>query len=475
MHRSLSTSTTDAEIGARIDRIPSFTGRMRILMALLAVMFAFELIDLQTFALVAPAVQREWGLDAGQIGVLTSMLFIGGLIGAFVGGYLLDRIGRRRVVLVSVTLFSLGSLGSAFAPSAEVLGLLRLVTGIGVSAAGAAILVMVSECFPKPLRGRAMAIVIFISVLGSPILTAVASIAVPSGNWHYVFLFGSLGLVAVIPALWLLPESPRWLASHGLIDKANAAVQAMEDEYVRTKRTPLPKPAELEPAGELRKGSLLDLFRPRVIKRTLIAMVLFGSLLIINTGLNNWFPVILDQRGYPLEQAYPIFVIVSFGALVGPVLVSIVIDRIERKWLIVSCSALLGITYLLIGFVDAVPMIIVGGLAAVITATVLFTVLSTYIPELFEIDVRGIGTGLAQGFSRVTAVVNAIVIGFLLSRVNTESVFIYLVAVTIVVAIAAAFGPSIGIREAHRARVQARKEARRAKGNPDAVERVPID
>ncbi len=294
----------------------------------------------------------------------------------------------------------------------------------------------------------------------------------PSGNWHYVFLFGSLGLITVIPALWLLPESPRWLASHGQIEKANSAVQAWEDEHTRAKRQPLPKPLAPEPVADVGKGSLLDLFRPRVIKRTVIAMVLFGSLLIINTGLNNWFPVILDQRGYPLNEAYPIFVIVSFGALIGPVLVSIVIDRIERKWLIVFCSALLGITYLLVGFVDAVPMIVGGGLAAVITATVLFTVLNTYIPELFEIDVRGIGTGLAQAFSRVTAVVNAIVIGFFLSRVNTESVFIYLVIVTLVVAVAAAFGPSIGIRHAHRARVQGRRGARRTVGQPDNIDRT---
>jgi len=460
MNTSSSVQQAVAEVSARLDRIPSFPRQMKFSVAVLGGLFAFDLIDLQTFSLVAPAVQRTWGLSPEQLGVLTSMVFVGGLVGAFLGGQLMDRIGRRPVILASVAIFSLASLGSAFAPSPEVLGALRFVTGLGISAASAAILVIVAESFPKSLRGRAMSVLVFASVIGLPLLTVVASLVVPSGNWHYVFLFASLGLFVVIPALWLLPESPRWLASRGRVDEARAWLMRLEDDYHRTHVTRLPAPEIVLEAPAPERRSFLEIFRSGFLKSTLLASVLWGALVVLNTGLNNWFPVIMDMRGYPLDQAYTIFVFVSLGAIIGPFLAAAFVDRIERKWLVVGSAALLIVSYLFVGFLDAVPVIVVGGLVATVFGTVLSTVLFTYIPEIFALEIRGAGVGFAQGFSRVSSVLSAIFIGFLLAQWTPEFVFIYLVIVAALVLVLALFGPTIGIREAHRARVAAKAESK---------------
>ncbi|CAN5122463.1 MFS transporter [soil metagenome] len=452
----------EKDLNARIDRIPSFTPRMRWLILLLALMFGFDLVDIQTFGLVAPALQSEWGIGTDQVGVLQSMVFIGGLIVALVAGLISDRVGRRPVAIGAVLLFSLGSLASAFAPTPEVLGALRVVTGIGITAGTTAILVLASELFPKALRGRSVAVITLISVLITPILTIVANMAVPAGMWHVVFLFGSLGLLVVIPAFWLLPESPRWQASRGQHERADRTVRFFEDQYTKRGKRTLPAPVVLDEVAPAEATSVWTIFTPRFLFRTVVATLIFVGLAVVNTGLNSWFPVILVQRGYALEDIYSWIVVISLGGLAGTFLATFVIELFERKWLVFAVAAVTGIGYLVLGFVDTVPVILGVGLIAVIASSILSTAVFTYTPEIFDTDVRGKGTGFAQAVSRVVTIANAVIIGAILLT-STEGVFVYLAVVTGLICVMAAIGPRVGVREARRARRAGKAEQKQLK------------
>jgi len=302
-----------------------------------------------------------------------------------------------------------------------------------------------------------------------PILTIVGNASVPTGQWHVVFLFGSLGLLVIIPAFWVLPESPRWQASHGRLEQAEKTVSFFERQYVRGGRRVLPAPIVLDEVVPTEEKSLWSIFRPRFLRRTIVATVIFVGLAILNTGINSWLPVILDQRGHPLEQIYSWIVVLSLGGLVGPLFATFIIELFERKWLVFTVAALTGVSYLLLGFIDTVPVILGAGMLAAVASSVLSTAVFTYTPEIFQTEVRGLGTGFAQAVSRIATIANAVLIGIVLAT-STDAVFVYLAAVTVVICVTAAIGPTVGVRQARAARRAGKAEQRRVKSEATAAE-----
>ncbi|RYF45516.1 MAG: MFS transporter, partial [Comamonadaceae bacterium] len=164
-----------AVLTARLDRIPTLTRKHIGLVALLISLFVFDIVDLSALSFVAPALREQWGLTLEELGLLTSTAFIGMFLGGLIGGRLADRFGRKPILLVGVVLFSLASIASAFAPNAEVLGVLRFILGFGLQMTTGAVLVIVSESFPKAFRGRVMASVwpAVVALLGGSALAIV--------------------------------------------------------------------------------------------------------------------------------------------------------------------------------------------------------------------------------------------------------------------------------------------------------------
>lgn len=446
-----------ASIGARIDRIPSLTRRHYRLIALLTGLFIFDIIDLGSFAYVAPALREEWGLSIDTIGVLTSTAFLGMFFGGLVGGRLADRFGRRPIILFAVTFFSLACLASAFAPGLEFLGVTRFLTGFGLQAATGAILVMASEVFPKPFRGRAMSAVLGFSLIGAPAIALVARVVVPAGQWHWVYIVGSFGIVIALLGVKLLPESSRWLAAHGRYAEADAQVQAYEDEFVRTRRRELPAPVVDAFVPTARNSSIAEIFSRRLIGRTIAATGAFCVLILLNYGLAQWLPTILVERGYPQDEALTFAFILSFAYIFGAFLALLIIDRVERKITIAASALLMAAAYLAIGFVDSVPVLLVAGFVAGLLSQTVSAVIYSYVPEMFPPEVRGLGAGFANGTGRIAGIFSGVIVAAVISAFSTQGVFIYLALVAFAMVVVIQFGPRIGIRESRAALASSRK------------------
>lgn len=451
-------------ISARMDRIPRLTkSHFRALFILIA-LFVFDLIDIGTLATVAPAVRAEWGLSIEALGLLTSTTFVGMAVGAMVGGRIADRVGRRPTLITAVFIFSAGSLLSALATGPEFLGIARMVTGVGIGATSGTIFVMVSEMFPKPLRGRMMAMTYGIAGLSGPAMSFLALIVMPTGNWHVIFLVGSGGFIFAILAIKLLPESPRWLASRGYGDRADAAMRVYEAEYV-SRYGALPEPVLMD-AQPATRGAFTDLFRGSVVGRTIVASFLFLMATVLNYGLIAWFPVVLIERGYPTQQAYSFLFVLSFATVLGALLSSTIIDRFERKWVITIAAVVLAACYLVIGFVDSVPVLLTVGFAASFIHNGITTTVFAYMPEIFPVAIRGQGTGFANGIGRIGGIVNSLLIGGIIAAFATEGLFVYLAAICVAMSIGAIFGPRMGIREARRTLARERASASASQPRP---------
>ena len=141
-----------SSVAARLDRLPIGSFHKGI-MWIMAYIFFFELGDLNTFGFAAPAVRIAWKLPLSSIGFITSAAFIGMLVGANVGGWFSDRVGRKKALVVTTLFYSVFSLLNACAWNTVGLFLTRLLTGVGISAMTVVGMTYISEMFPVKRRG----------------------------------------------------------------------------------------------------------------------------------------------------------------------------------------------------------------------------------------------------------------------------------------------------------------------------------
>jgi MFS transporter, putative metabolite:H+ symporter len=156
-----------ANVAQRLDRLPISSVHRLVLIALTFAYF-FELGDLNTFSFAAPALIKYWHLPITTIGFITSATFFGLFLGAVGGGWFADRMGRKRSLIYAVACYSLFSLLSALAWDPISLGVMRLLTGLGLASMTIIANTYISEFFPAASRGRYQAWTVMIGLIGIP-------------------------------------------------------------------------------------------------------------------------------------------------------------------------------------------------------------------------------------------------------------------------------------------------------------------
>lgn len=425
---------------ARLDRLP--TGRVHVLwIALLGSAYVVETFDNLVFSYTAPTIMAEWQLNLAQIGMLTSAVFIGMMFGAVAGGRLADRLGRKPLLIWASVFYSLTSLMSAIAPNFEILFLSRVLTGIGVQAATGIVIVYLSEMFPRATRGRFFAIVSMLGFLASPLTAFIARIIVPQGvgAWRWMFVIGSVGiLIAVVVAIWL-PESVRWLSTHGYQDKAEKTVDRLEVEALQ--RGPLPA-IEAEEDIVASQGSFRELFNVVYMRRLLVLGSSFFLMVFAYYGITAWLTTILGTRGMSQADALGIVGIASLAGLAGPALLFAFADRIERRTAVLIAGLLAAVGVFLFTLSASSPVLTVISVSLVFAASLAAsTTWYTYMPEAFPTSVRGVGAGTVNGMGRFAGVVQGMVVAGMLQGVGETATMLMIAAAFVLMGLLALLGP----------------------------------
>ncbi|BBG03871.1 MULTISPECIES: MFS transporter [Pseudonocardia] len=392
---------------SRLDRIPA--GRHHVVWVIvLGAAYLVENFDNVVFAYLAPAVRAEWGLTLGQVGAITSAVFLGMLVGAVFGGRLSDRVGRRTVLIGSSVFYSLASLLSAVAPNYEVLLVGRVLTGVGVQAATGVLMVYLSEMFPRLSRGRFFTVMTFCGSVAAPLAAVLAAAIAPQGPgaWRWVFVMGAAGLVIAVVVAAVLPETVRWLVANGRTEQAEAVVDRLE----RAARTPLP-PAGPEPTA-VPVGSVRDLLDPIYRHRLIVLGGSFALLIFCLYGFLSWFPTVLADRGGQTEVPSAA-VLIAAAPLVAPLLLFLVADRIERRSALLIAGTVSGGALIAFGYTTDPVLTVVTGVLVGVGLSWASTSFYTYIPEVFPTEVRGVGAGCVNGVGRVAGVVSGLTVAAL--------------------------------------------------------------
>ena len=286
------------------------------------------MMDNYNFGFVAPAIIKSWGISLAQVGQVNSLFFVGMFLGGLLGGYLSDRIGRRKSLLFSLLVFSVFSIANGLVGSFLPFLVSRFCTGIGVASLVIVAVPYLAEMLPKETRGKWQALSIGLGCVAIPFLGIACKLILPLGPeaWRLIYISGGLGLVAFLFGIFWLKESPRWLVSKGRIAEAEKILEEIVGHRIElsvTESTPVKK----ENFGRV----LLAMFDRRNARNSLVLMSIFMLAYPAAFIFINWAPTMFSTKGFPLKDVLLLTMLMSFGLAAGPFLATYVSDKGGRK------------------------------------------------------------------------------------------------------------------------------------------------
>ncbi|HEX7907238.1 MAG TPA: MFS transporter, partial [Paraburkholderia sp.] len=261
-------------------------------------------------------------------------------------------------------------------------------------------------------------------------------------GWRVVVLAGSVGAIIVWFIRRAVPESPRWLAAQGNIEKSEQIVSRIETIVERQSGASLPPPVPAYEQPALRRAALAELWRAPYRSRLLMLIVFNFCQAIGYYGFANWVPTLLIGQGITVTKSLLYSFIIAFAMPAGPLLAMLYADRIQRKHLIVGGALAVIVCGLAFGQMkEVVPLIILGVMISLAGQTVSVS-FHAYQCELFPTEVRARASGIAYSASRIGAMMSGFIIASLLKDFGVPGVFTGITVFMILVAlIIGVFGP----------------------------------
>ncbi|GAB2509696.1 MFS transporter [Nocardia heshunensis] len=435
MSQVLGGETVRTLVPARIDRLPWSRFHTR-LVAALGVAWILDGLEITVASAVADTLTKTetLHLSSAAVGLIATVYLAGEVVGALVFGNLSDRLGRRKLFLVTLGIYLLGSgltaatLGNG-AGWVAFLYLTRFIAGMGIGGEYAAINSAIDELIPARYRGRVDIAVngtywagAIIGTLGTYILLNHLN---PSLGWRLGFLIGPvLGLVILLVRRHL-PESPRWQIMHGRSSEAEESIEEIEREVAATGVTLPPvdesKALEIKPADRIGYLALTRvLFREYPDRAILGASLMISQSFLYNAIFFTYTLVLGKFYGVPSESTPLYLIAFAVGNLLGPLTIGHLFDTIGRRRMISG-------TYVLSGVLLAISAVLFyAGALNAITQTVCWCIIfffasagasSAYltVSEIFPLEVRAkaiaVFFAIAQCFGALGPVVYGALIG----------------------------------------------------------------
>ncbi|WP_406335374.1 MFS transporter [Streptomyces sp. NBC_00203] len=374
----------------------------------------FDGMDVNIYGAVMPHMLDDSGLgltpaSAGTIGSWTTF---GMLIGALTTGNITDWLGRRPMLVASVTLFSVGSAICASAGDPTLFGTGRFVAGLGLGGLMPLCLAMVMEFAPPRRAALTTGLLMTSYHAGGMFATTLGLTLAPAAGWRWVFWAGVLPAVIAVPLLLkLLPESPGVLLARGERAKADAVA----DRYGLVRPTQVAAPAA-GAAGRL--AAVRALFRPESRWATpLLWLASFSGLLLVY-GVSTWLPQMMRASGYGLSSSVSFLLVINAGGIVGLLIAGRTADRfgavrVSAVWFVLTAAgALLLKAHLPLGVTYAV--VAITGVWLFSAQVMVYATANTVYRE----SERAAGLGLVTGVGRTGAVVGPWLIGSLAANGN---------------------------------------------------------
>jgi MFS family permease len=462
MARALSPGTQfTSDVPARLDRLPWSGWHWRIVVAL-GITWMLDGLEVTLVGSIGNVLHERdtLGLTESQVGGAASAYLVGAIVGALLFGRLTDVLGRKRLFLVTLSIYLSATLATAFSWSFLSFAFFRAITGSGIGGEYAAVNSAIDELIPARVRGRTDLGINATYWLGTA-LGAVASIVLlnphvlprPLG-WRFCFGIGAVLGLSVLALRHRIPESPRWLLLHGRVDDARVVIGQIEHEVqdarIRAGKGRLPPPGRARTL--VAKGSVSFRAIARVLfeehpRRTVLGLSLMIAQAFAYNGVFFTYALVLGRYyGVASDRVGLYLLPFALGNLLGPLCLGHLFDTVGRRTMI---TITYGVSGLLMAFTG---LALARGWLTATTQTMLWCAVffvasaaasSAYltVSELFPVELRGMAIALFYAAGTATGgVVAPTLFGALIqsgSRLNVCLGYLVSAALMMLAALAA--------------------------------------
>lgn len=355
--------------------------------------WALDIMDLMLFAMVIKHVSADLGFDKSDAGLVMSATLLATAAGGLLFGFLADRIGRAKSMILSIVCYSVGTALCGLSDTLGQLMLFRIIVGLGVGGEWSAGSALVSETWPAQHRGKIMAWIQSAFAVGYAAAAVVALLVVPTFGWRWVFAVGLLPALLAFYVRRHVKEPDIWVN--------------------QTRRLTF---------GET-LGALFKTHR----RNTLVGMAFTTAAMCGYWGLFTWIPTYLATPvaeggpGLDLVKSTVWIVIMQVGAALGFITFGYIADRLGRKKAFIiffACSALSVPLFVMI----QTPMLLMAfGIVVAYFGTGFYSGFAPTFAEMFPTSVRATAQGFVYNGGRAIAAIAPALIGFLATRYGVGS------------------------------------------------------
>jgi len=391
--------------------------------------------DVLAIAFTAPTISQEWQLTPYMLGIIFSAGLVGMTLGAaFIAPYT-DVIGRRAMILLSLTVIAVSMALTGLTTNATQMIIMRIITGLGIGSILASLTSLTAEYTPARKRNLAVGFMQVGYPLGATVGGFAAVWLIQSHGWSAVFYCGGLlSLAGVILTWFFLPESLEFLSSRrpaGALDKVNRILARMG--WPRLRDMPETLAAAVKP-------SVKRLLTPEYRNWTLLLWCGFFMAFLTLYFLFSWVPKITVDAGLAVDKGIYIGTALNFGAFLGGAMLGYLSDRLGVRPLIIVFFIGGVIAMVAFGFAPAqVGLLLV--LAFVLGFCVLGGFVGFYISaaRLYPTAIRTTGVGWSIGAGRTGAIIGPYLGGILINMGYSTSVNFIVFAVPLLLACVAIY------------------------------------
>ena len=359
-----------SDIPARLDRLPWTRWHWRIVIAL-GVAWVLDGLEVTIVGSIGSVLERgdTLALTASHIGWAGSLYVGGAVLGALVFGRLADRLGRKRLFMLTLAVYMGATVATAFSTGFTSFAICRFFTGVGIGGEYAAINSAIDELIPARVRGRVNLAIngsFWIgAALGALISLVLLDVRVlgPQLGWRAGFLLGAVLAVAILLVRRHVPESPRWLIAHGRADEAERIVADIERQ-AQAERGPLAPVTGRVVLARRDTPTLAEVWHvlwQRYRARSGVVLALMVSQAFFYNAIFFTYALVLTRFHHVDEAQVGLYIVpFAIGNVLGPLLLGPLFDRLGRRVMIAATYALSGVALALTGW---------GFLAGVLNAT----------------------------------------------------------------------------------------------------------
>ena len=370
----------------------------------------FDGYDLVIYGVVLPILMDQWDLNPYVAGLLGSSALFGMMFGAMGFGMLSDRLGRKKVIITCVVLFSVTTVINGFATTPWQFGILRFIAGLGIGGVMPNVVSLMSEYSPKKSRSTLVALMFSGYAVGGMMSAGLGIWIVPNYGWEIMFYLAVVPMLMLPFMLKFLPESVAFLM---------AQKRESEARDILTQVAPLKHINEQDmltvPPTTDSKAPVLELFRDGRAMSTMMFWVAFFCCLLMVYALGSWLPKLMSNAGYALSSSLMFLMVLNVGAIIGAVGGGWLADRLSLRSVLVSFFILGSGSLVLLGYES--PMWFLYILVGIAGATTIGSqiLLYAYVAQYYPTSIRSTGLGWASGIGRNGAIVGPLLGGALLA------------------------------------------------------------